>query len=87
MKVDRNQPVNGQIDKTAELNGATYFQYHKLTGMPLRLEIAARILSGMYAGKYWQETTFVDMRKMAFEEADAFIEFHNRTCEDSHEPR
>ena len=73
MKVDKNAPIFKHIP---EIAGSQY------SNLPIRLEIASRILAGMWARPVDQICLYPEKALAA---ADALIEAHNKTCEDKNE--
>lgn len=71
MKVDKNKPISE--DAWGESN------------IPIRLEIASRILAGMFAQDRSMHEVAV-MALNALEYADALIQAHNETCEERTSP-
>jgi hypothetical protein len=89
MRVDKNQPT------TQELLGFEFYDRgHRNRnsfikspgGMPLRLELAARMMQGWVSNSSpIDEDEFQtpkDVAELSFQLADALIEEHNRTCEE-----
>lgn len=68
MKVDKNQPTSAVYSPDTGLIPS---------GIPLRLEIAARILAAQ-----WASTLTMVSPYEALEQADALIQAHNETCEE-----
>lgn len=82
MKVDRNEMVGGVMEphETHRDGDVDYHAGLHIGGIPLRLEIAARLLVPIYADMSAAKGAMFTAAKTALADADALIAAHNATC-------
>jgi hypothetical protein len=81
MKVNKNTLVNCTLDESAPDASGAYQHYYQ-GGTPLRLEIAARILTA-FTERHGSDASSLAYTSLRI--ADALIEAHNATCEEQTE--
>jgi hypothetical protein len=83
MKVDKNQPLDARATNT-RFDGDMSGEVIVVSGgsIPLRLEIAARLLAGAMADPNYEpdETNVRIATRRILRLADILIEAHNETC-------
>jgi hypothetical protein len=85
VKVDKNQMIGDQVERTGlDSEGVTHFNYRGDHGIPLRLEIASRLMAGAVAGLTSQgdKINMPGWANTMLYIADELIKAHNESRED-----